>query len=156
MMVHHGASLLAKNHKKLRLIDELRRFRRSHEFRAKFSLLTQSRSSKKDETEPSYERLSKHRTYAQKRPVHYGSLPWNTSQSSPFDGSKMPSLSPRGDLPPPAFFSLHPVHPFPPGDAGRGRRGNNNNNTMALPMGPVLSIGARGFPLNRSGSPPSL
>ena len=52
----------------------------------------------------------------------------------------------------PAFFSLGPVHCFLPGDGGSARRGNNN--TMALPMGPVPSIAAGEFPLNRSGVTP--
>ena len=60
----------------------------------------------------------------------------------------------RAGIYPPAFFSLGPVHPFLLGDGGAARSGNNN--TMALPMGPVPSIAAREFPLNRSGSPPSL
>ena len=40
-----------KNVQKLTLIGELRRSRRVHELRAEISLLTPSRSSKKDKTE---------------------------------------------------------------------------------------------------------
>ena len=60
----------------------------------------------------------------------------------------------RAGISPLTFFSLCPVHQILLGDGGAARRGNNN--TMALPMGPVPSIAAREFPLNRSGSPPSL
>ena len=96
---------------------------------------------------------AKHCTYACQSPVHYGKVPWNKSQS--LMGKRL--CSGRAAIYPPAFSSLCPVHLFLPGDAGRPRRGNNNNNyTMALPMGPVPSIAAREFPLNRSGSPPSL
>ena len=51
----------------------------------------------------------------------------------------------RAGISPLTFFSLCPVHQILPGDAGAGHRGNNNNNTMALPMGPMPSIAARGF-----------
>ena len=69
------------------------------------------------------------------------------AQTSPFYGETA-SIPLRGNIPPRVFL-LRSCSSNP---TGRGRRGTprkHNNNTMALPMGPVPSIAAREFPVNR-------
>ena len=158
---------------KLTLFGELRRFRRHSDLRAEISLLTPSRSSKKDKIEALWCIMGHHyymkivefcetvviskkqRTIfterVRTRPEHRGR--GNKYVARPFHG-ETPCPEPRGDIPPRVFLPMS-CSSFPTGRWRRGTpRKHNNNNTMACLMGPVPSIVARELPLIRSGVSP--